>query len=279
VKTFGKGKAMLHLGFFMSLSGIATSGSMYLVRSFIVQQDGLASVGYFVAAWSISTMYISAIFGAMSADYFPRLSGLQHDPVAVSKMVNEQSEIAVLLAAPVIVGLISFLPLAIQIFYAKNFGPTATILSWQLVGDFFKVLSWPIGFIILATGRSRLFLATELIWHLIYLGLVYFGWEYFSIEVTGIAFLIAYVFYLVLIYGVAVKSVGFKWTAIVVRYILFYLPLVIASFICFRLLSGLVTYITGAIFTVTAIIFSFFHLKKLIDINGILVKLKLKSTL
>ena len=77
---FNKGKSMAGLGFFLTLTGLASTGTMYIVRTFLVKQDGFASVGHFVAAWSISAMYISAIFGAMGADFFPRLSGVQHDP-------------------------------------------------------------------------------------------------------------------------------------------------------------------------------------------------------
>lgn len=201
-ETFQKGKSMAALGFFMVITGLASTATMYLVRSFVVQQGGMASVGHFVAAWSISSMYISAVFGAMSADYFPRLSGVQDDPVAINKMVNEQTEIAVLLAAPIIICMISFVQLVIRIFYSADFLPTMSILDWQLMGDFFKVLAWPIGFILLAKGKGKHYIFTEIAWNVLYCTAVYIGWKYFKIEITGIAFLLAYIVYIFLLFVV-----------------------------------------------------------------------------
>jgi antigen flippase len=267
IETFNKGKAMAGLGFFMTLTGLAGTGTMYLVRSYVVQQGGLASVGHFVAAWSISTMYISAIFGAMGADFFPRLSAIQNNPVAVTKMVNEQTEIAVLITAPIIIGMISFIDLVVRIFYSKDFGPTASILDWQLAGDFFKVLCWPIGFIMLAKGKGKLFIATEMFWNLLFCTGVYFGWDLIGVEVTGIAFLIAYLVSLLLYFFVARKMVRFNWSKKVWNAIFFFLPLLLLSLLAVKLLEQPFQYLSGAALTLIASAFSIYHLNKMMDIK------------
>jgi len=275
--TFIKGKSMARLGFFLTLSTLASTGTMYLVRSFISQQEGLASVGYFVAAWSISTMYMSAIFNAMSADYFPRLSAVQHDSVAVTKMVNDQTEVALLLTAPVIIGMVSFVDLLVHIFYSSHFSVTATILNWQLAGDFFKVLGWPMGFILLAKGNGKLYIATELGWNLLFCAGVYFGWKLFGIQITGVAFLVSYFLYVITLYILSARIISFRWSLKIWKSIAFFLPMVVLSFLSSKYLPQDMRYAVGTILMLSAAGYSFVQLKKIVSLDAILTKLRLKK--
>ena len=270
LQVFDKGKTMVKLGVFLSITTFASRAVMYIVRSFIMMEGGVDSVGYFVAAWTISSMYISAIFGAMGSDFFPRLSSIQHGPDAVTTLVNEQTEVALLITAPIIIGMVSFIDLVVTIFYTKDFGTTADILDWQLMGDFFKVLAWPMGFIMLAKGKGKLFIVTELSWNLFFLAGVYVGWGFFDIQVTGIAFLASYVLYVFVVYAVARKLVQFEWSNKVKNLIMTFLPLLILAFLGVKYLSQPLQYITGALLTAVAVGLSYKHLKKLVNFQSIL---------
>lgn len=265
---------MAKLGFFLSLTGLATTGTMYLVRSFVMKQGDLAAVGHFIAAWTISSMYISAIFSAMSADFFPRLSGVQNDRDAMAKMVNEQTEVALLITAPIIIGMVCFIDLVVRIFYSREFGPTALILYWQLAGDFFKVLAWPMGFIILAKGKGRLYIGTELFWNLLFCAGVYFGWTFLGLQVTGIAFLMTYVCYMIVLFLIARHLVGFSWSHKVRQAIVFFLPLVTLAVLGVQYLEGTHRLLAGAVLTLLAGIYSVYHLKDLVGFNRLAGRLK-----
>ena len=270
---FRKGKGMISLGFFLTLTGLAATGTMYLVRTFIMQKAGLASVGHFVAAWTISSIYISAIFSAMGADFFPRLSGVHQDSVAVTKMVNAQMEVALLLAVPIIIAMVSFVDLVVRIFYSKDFGPSVSILNWQLLGDFFKILAWPMGFILVAKGAGKLFILAELFGNVLFYIIVYFGWKFFNIQITGIAFLISYIFYALLLFFLAIKLVGFNLSARVKRYFLIFSPLLFLSFLSVNYLTQELRYIVCSILTLTAVAYSYNNLKEIIDFKKILSQL------
>jgi O-antigen/teichoic acid export membrane protein len=270
-----KGKKMASLGFFMSLTMLTGTATMYIVRSYVVQQGGLASVGYFIAAWTISSMYISAIFSAMGADYFPRLSSIQEDKTAVRKLINDQTEIALLITTPIIIGMVSFIDIVVKLFYSKEFGPTASILDWQLLGDFFKVLAWPMGFITLAKGKGNLFIMTELCWNIIFYSGVYFGWKLFGIQITGISFLISYILYTCIIFCVAYKLVGFKWSGRVIQYCIVFIFLLSCCFFAVRNIHSLWRYALCGLISLVAILFSLNHLRHLIDIKSILKKFRL----
>ena len=276
-KTFAEGKAMAKLGFFMTISLLASTASMYFVRAFIVHQDGLHTAGYFIAAWTISSLYISAVFNAMAADYFPRLSTIQHDLTTMRKLVNDQTDVALLLTVPLIIIMISFIDWLVPVFYSRAFDQTAMILSWQLTGDFFKVLSWPVGFILLAKGRGMIFLITEIAWNLLFCSFTYFGWNFLGLEITGISFLMAYFIYLIIVYSIVGKMYGFRWTRTVWKVILVLFPLLVLSFLSARFLGGGLKFLFGGIFTLIALTYSYIQLQNLVDFKRILRHVRLKN--
>ncbi|MDW3137686.1 O-antigen translocase [Vibrio sp. 1288] len=205
-------RSMFTLGFAFMLTGLMGTGSQLIVRSILNQKLNIESVGYFQAAWQISMTYITFVLGAMAADYYPRLTQSIHNKSEANRLVNEQTEIAIILAAPVLLAMLAFAPLVIKLLYSSEFTLSIEILQWQILGDVLKVISWPLGFIILAKGYSKIFFCTEILWNTSYVLLVYFGIDRFGIEVTGYVFYFSYLIYLVAVYFLVMNSNGFKWT-------------------------------------------------------------------
>jgi antigen flippase len=110
------------------------------------------------------------------------------------RAVNEQTEIGILLALPGLLATLAFGPWILELFYSKKFLPAAELMPWFILGVFGRVVSWPLGFIQLAKGASRVFMLTEtttialwLVWFLCWcLLLVWLGAAY--------AFALVYVF-------------------------------------------------------------------------------------
>jgi len=268
------GADMVRLGFFVVISGLISTGSLYLVRIFISQKLNEESVGIFQAAWSISTMYIASVLGAMAADYYPRLSAISDDSKKMNVLVNEQTEMALLIAGPLIVGMIAFLKLIIIILYTDKFLPAIPLLEWQLLGTYFKVISWPLGFVLLAKGEGKKFVYSELIYFVIYLLLLYFGWNYLTLEITGVAFLVSYIFYLGFVFGLSKKITGFFYSQKNIFIILIFLILSIVSMVNSRHIPQPYSYIVGVLITATAIAYSYYRLIKLISVSEIILKFK-----
>ncbi len=147
-----------------------------------------------------------------------------------------------------------------------------SILDWQLMGDFFKVLAWPIGFILLAKGKGRFYILTEIAWNVLYCTAVYIGWKHFKIEITGIAFLLAYIIYIFLLFIVIRQVLSFKWSSNVWRYIFFISPLLILSFLNVRYLHQGWQVAVGVLLTGIAACFSYQHLKKSINFGAFFAK-------
>jgi len=216
-ETYQQARTMLGLGVVFMITALATTLAELFVRSVVVRELGLESAGYFQAAWVISMQYIGFVLGAMGADYFPRLSKVIEDKSHSGRLVNEQTEVALLLAGPVFLAMLALAPWVVHLLYSANFTPAIDILRWQIQGDILKVASWPLGFILIARGEGKLFLFTELTWNAAYALVVWLGVQRFGLDITGIGFFACYALYLSLVFVITAIIHDFRWQAINLR--------------------------------------------------------------
>jgi O-antigen/teichoic acid export membrane protein len=280
-ETLSGGSGMIRLGLFTVITGLATTGSMYLARIFISSRLGVDGVGQFQAAWNLSATYVGLILGAMAADYYPRLSAVNQDNVQVCKLVNQQTEISLLLAGPLIVGMIFFMDLIVWLFYSAQFGQSINILLWQSLGNLLKVISWPMGFVLLAKGRGSYYIFSELLWNVLFLITIWLLWDRSAIESTGIAFLVGYLIFTGVLFVICKRICGFSWSRKNINSILIYTGLSVLSFINTKYHSLPYWQIYGAGMLALSIFYSYYEMKQIIDIgqaiNKILTKIGLRK--
>ncbi len=210
-------KMLLRVGVAFMGGAVATSLIQLWIRVDVSNVLGAHALGQFQASWTITSQYITLVLGAMGADYYPRLTGVVHDHAAATRLVNEQTEIALLLSAPILLAMMGLAPWVLRLLYTADFAPAVVILRWQVLSDVLKVASWPLGFIFLAMGDGKTFFWTE-ICALLVMGVTVAGLlRTFGLEITGIAYLACYVFYLPLMHWLAKSRLGFAWSAPVAR--------------------------------------------------------------
>ena len=205
-------KMLLRLGIAMVGAGLVQQLAQLWIRIDVAKVLGAQSLGQYQAAWTISMQYVTFVLMAMGTDYYPRLTGVIHDHKAAGKLVNEQTEIAMLLSAPVFIAMMSLAPWVIHLLYAASFTPAIEILRWQVLGDVLKVASWPLGFLISGCGRWKDLFLTETAAWLLLTGLITGLTPILGLQITGIAYLVIYIFYLPLMYWLARRRIGFRWS-------------------------------------------------------------------
>jgi O-antigen/teichoic acid export membrane protein len=215
----GQWRALATLGAAFMVAGLMGTVGQLLVRTLVQRQLGADALGYFQAASTISMTYIGFVLAAMGTDYYPRLTAAIQDHAAVNRMVNEQTEVALLLAGPVFLAMIGLAPWVIELLYSQNFHPAAAVLRWQALGDILKVASWPLGFILLAAGDGRTFMLTESLAVGAFLLLTWLGLPFMGVVATGVGFLGMYVVLLPVVYCLARYKTGFSWAPMVRRQI------------------------------------------------------------
>jgi antigen flippase len=204
--------ALLKLGFAFMASGLMMMGSAYVVRIAVLRSVGVEGTGMYQSAWTLGGLYTGFILQAMGADFYPRLTASAHDNAACNRMVNEQARVGMLLAGPGVIATLTFAPLVVHLFYSGAFDPAVELLRWICLGVTLRVITWPMGFIILAKGRQQLFFWSELAWTVVHVGLALACLSRFGLNGAGIAFFGSYVFHGFLIYALVRQASGFRWT-------------------------------------------------------------------
>ncbi|PXV67432.1 PST family polysaccharide transporter [Dysgonomonas alginatilytica] len=207
-----KGASVLRVGIFIVLASILTSFSFFLVRAFLSKNAGLESIGLFQAAWTITNVYLMLILKSMGSDFYPRLCAIIADNTKTKLLINEQTYIVLIVAVPMIVLLLLSSKVVLSLLYSFDFENAAAILNWQILGTFFKVLSWPLGFILLAKGKGLIYFFSETLFLLIYIGSMYCLFPFYNFDSVGMAYLIAYSLYLPLVFVLGRKLSRFEWT-------------------------------------------------------------------
>lgn len=175
----------------------------------VLHQLGQNEVGYYRAAVLFSTAYIGFLLNALGQDFYPRLSALQSQPEAFRAALDTQQRFVLLLGSPLIVISMAFTPLAVSTLFSPEFGPTAGILQWQLLGDLFRFVSWTLGYAVLAGLPNRSYLIIETLGGVCLLAFSLWGMDRFGISGLGVGWMLTYMCYL-MITGITV-AVGFGW--------------------------------------------------------------------
>ena len=202
--------AMLRLGVPFMGAALMTAATQLYSRVLVVDQLGLDAGGHFQAAWQVSTTYIGVVLAAMAADYYPRLTQSINEPETAGRLVNEQTEVALLLGGPVLVGMMGFAPLVVVALYSTEFLASVEVLRWQVFGDLMKLMSWPLGFVLIAQGRGTLYLFTQGSWNGVYLLALWFGLDAVGLEAAGYGFALAYACVFVLNLAIVRRILGYR---------------------------------------------------------------------
>jgi len=212
ILAFKAWKALVWLGIPLMLGVFIQMLSLLFVRALVTQNLGLAEAGLFAASWTIAMHYIGFLFNAMGADYYPRLSSSIKDPSKTQDLINRQIQLGLILGTPVLIAMVTLSPWIVAIFYTQEFSAVSDVLQWQLLGNIFKLISWPMAFVLIATERSKTFLAGEILWNGLFLALVLVGLPHYGLLITGIGFAICYCAYFVFLLLVLQRLVDFKMT-------------------------------------------------------------------
>lgn len=256
--------AMFGLGLVFVSAALMTNVSGLVVRALVARELGLDATGYFQAAWGISMQYIGIVLAAMATDFYPRLTQAIDDRAAANRLVEEQAEVSVLIAGPIMILMLAIAPLVITVLYSGEFSSATEVLRWQVLGDIIKVAGWPMGFILAARGERMLFFITQLIWNAGYILLVWLGLPYLGLKATGIAFLICYAVAFLINCAIVYRINGFRYSN---KFLISLLKLsVIAVFVfLLSMRSELAASIFGSI---AAVIVGIFNFRRIILLAG-----------
>jgi PST family polysaccharide transporter len=264
-ETLSEAGGMVKLGLLFMWKGLLSSAVTYFTVMLITQEINLQAVGLYSAAFALSGIFVNFVLSAMGADYYPRLTGVANDKVAINRMVNEQTEIGLLLAVPGLLATLVLAPWIIQLFYTKEFLQSAELLQWFILGCLGRVISWPIGFVMIAMKKDRLYLLSETFWNFLHLFFVYACILAIGLKGVGIAFAALYLFVILQSYLIARFLTGFEWSANALKLVI--ASALMATFVMTLSMNPRLSY-TTLICSLIVFIYSLWSFLKLLQLLG-----------
>jgi antigen flippase len=233
-ETFCEAYELIKFGLVFVLSSLLVSAVTFITITLINQKESIHAVGLYSAAFMLSGMSVNFVLGAMGADFYPRLTSVADDKKAINLLINEQTEIGLLLALPALIATLFLAPWLLKIFYTQEFINAYKLIHWFILGCCGRIISWPLGYLMLALGKGKWFVLTEIVGNLIHLTLIYIGLNYYGVEGVAIAFFLSYLAYLLIVYFVSKKLTSFMWTIECLKLALYSIATISLSFFVSR---------------------------------------------
>lgn len=170
--------------------------SQMLLRGYVISEISMTEAGWWEAMNRISNVYLMVITPSFSIYYLPRLSEIKE----ISELRYEIFKcykviIPILLSGLTLVYLLRHF--VVMILFSPDFYPMESLFIWQLLGDFFKISSWLLAFLMVAKSMTKTFIATEVVFSGLF---VVLGYLFMNLNgVVGItqAYFVNYVIYTV----------------------------------------------------------------------------------
>jgi antigen flippase len=261
--------ALLQLGLAFMVTAVLTSAAAYAIRTLLANGISLEAAGLYQAAWSIGGLYVGFILQAMGTDFYPRLTAVAHRHDECNRMVNEQAQVSLLLAAPGIVGTMTFAPLVIALFYAGSFAAAATPLRWICLGMGLRIISWPMGYILLAKGARNTIVGVEVAAAIVHVGLAALLARWFGLAGATIAFAGLYVWHAIVTYVIVRRLTGFRWAPETGRFGTLFLASLAVVFGGFAVLPGWAATGLGGLMTAASAIYSLRSICRLVALDRV----------
>lgn len=152
----------------MSLVSVSSvSGTQIIIRNHVINQLSIEQAGYWQSVWLISSMYLMIFSTAFSIYYLPRLSELE-EHVEIRKEILESYKIIlplVFLSSSSIYFLRDFI---IENLFTLEFSVMRSLFAFQLIGDFLKMASFSLAFLMVSKAMIKTFIITEIIFSLLF---------------------------------------------------------------------------------------------------------------
>lgn len=231
---FEDARRMIVMGTAIMASGTLQGWALLTLRSQITREMGIDATGLFQAAWALSFVYMGFVLDAMGKDYYPSLTEHVEDDLRTTQLMQEQVNVGIVLVGPLIIAMIAFAPLAIDLLYTRSFRDAVPLIQWMGLGNLLKVVSWPLGFLLLAKARTGAFLLLEVTWTASLLGVAWWCRQAFGLSAVGIAFIGSYVLTLVILFFVVRSINGFGFSKENIRLASTYGLLVFVAYLAAR---------------------------------------------
>jgi len=185
----------------MAISAIALGKLLdFGVRDYAIELYGLDRTGLWQSVAKMSTSYMLVFTGTVGVVYYPKMASLIHKPEELKQYVLK------------VMGFVAFITLMclsvyylnkefiLKLFFADGFEKAAYLVRYQVIGDFFAILSYLLAYLLSARVQTIKYIAAQIISAVIYLSLISLLIDRLDLEALTMAYMWRYIgFFLILV--------------------------------------------------------------------------------
>ena len=183
-----------------SLITIASAASVALaqiaIRNILIERFGTETTGQWQAVWSISEVYLGFITMFLSIHYYPIISSLLNEKLKLLKEIKKIAIFVAIISAGVIIVTFLLKKYIVLILFSDSFLDSLIFFKFQLIGDFFKIISWVFGYYLLSITATKAIIISTIISNLLFVVLTYYLTEIFGVIGVNYSYAIVYAAFL-----------------------------------------------------------------------------------
>ena len=174
-ETLTYGRGMMMLGATMMVAGLIGNLSVYLINTFINGNGSTDDVGFYQSANTITTQCTAMVFTALATDFYPHLTQVAKDFKAMTRLINQEGEIVLLVTAPVAALLIVCSPIVVRLLLTSEFDCIVPIVQMMSLAFLMRAYYFPLDYICLAKGDKTYYFCMEGIWANVKMLVIFIG--------------------------------------------------------------------------------------------------------
>jgi PST family polysaccharide transporter len=155
-------KKLAHYSLMAFVSAATVPVSQLIVRNYTVETISLTQAGIWEGMNRISNMYLMVITSSLSVYYLPRLAEIKSDVELRNEIFSIYKMVIPFLLLATL-GIYGMRDIIITLLFNKEFEGMRELFAYQLLGDFFKIASWLLAYLMLARSMSKLFVVSEVL--------------------------------------------------------------------------------------------------------------------
>ena len=188
-------KPLLSFTAMSAVAAIVFPAVLITIRSLLVEHSGVELVSYWEGYSRLSIFISGLAISSISLYYLPKL--VQANPgEEMLRVVIWGVKFLFAIAFPAMLLIFLFGNDIIPLLYTSSFLETIFLLKWELLGTFLKLLSFTVSFIMIAKKLTTVFVLSEFISGLLFLGLSMLFIDLYGVVGASIAFAGTYFLYL-----------------------------------------------------------------------------------
>ena len=247
-------KPILYYGLSTLVAALIGVVVLISINFFLLKVGDFDTLAFYQASITLTTSSVALIFNALNYNYLPQLTQVHNNVESSNDLVNDYTELGLLIAAPLLMTFFVFSPFFITVLFSDDFLAISNLVKLMSVGSFFQVAGYAIALIPFAKGDTSTIVKYAFIGGLMLLSSVILGYFFFGVDGIGYFFVLDTIFIFFGIYFYSKVNYKVKFNSNVRRIFFtlccFIVSLILAEFYIGNRTLVVVLYITLLMYSI-----------------------------